>query len=459
MGKKIPAILFILSTLLGCGGNDNLTESQILAQSIKEGSVVVQRDGMEVAAISTMSVLGSLALADSNDLSRTIQSKAVQTSPGFEANCAQAIQAVFDTQFEGAIVVSGSCIAVTGPVCLYNYAGEISFDRLLIGPGRFLVGKFGVSAKVTFPDCSSNIDGAKVEISLRGNASVGDLNILFLNAVMAVSVDTTTGDVFLNPEFLSVVGNFRGLNCLAGLSGGQCFQDGDGDYIDDTKDNCPNVPNRSQSDTDGDGVGDLCDNCPITPNADQVDSDGDGKGDDCLDICAPGLTQCASSSDCPDDLLCLNGCCLGECPINLSPFNLSMTCHEAERLNDSHDIEGSCEAFGHSCNAEGCCEFVSFPEIPQDYCDELDDFGSCNNCFEFDEFGNCLAPTGFCATFFNTVCLVIFVDPESECPPINEELPANFDCSVYGQQVCNDVIGLGLGSKNLTCNGVCCVEP
>ena len=70
----------------------------------------------------------------------------------------------------------------------------------------------------------------------------------------------------------------------------------DGDTIDDTMDNCPEVANQDQTDTDNDGLGDACDddddndgdldgddNCPLTPNPGQEDNDGDGIGDACDD--------------------------------------------------------------------------------------------------------------------------------------------------------------------------------
>jgi hypothetical protein len=71
--------------------------------------------------------------------------------------------------------------------------------------------------------------------------------------------------------------------------------DSDGDGREDTKDNCPLVPNNDQLDADSNGKGDACedfdrdgftnvtDNCPNIPNRIQEDADGDGKGDVCDD--------------------------------------------------------------------------------------------------------------------------------------------------------------------------------
>lgn len=84
--------------------------------------------------------------------------------------------------------------------------------------------------------------------------------------------------------------------------------DNDGDGVDDGYDNCPGVPNPSQTDADGDGIGAACDandndfdndgvidsedNCPTVANPDQnpavcVDSDGDGIVD-IIDNCPNG---------------------------------------------------------------------------------------------------------------------------------------------------------------------------
>ena len=57
--------------------------------------------------------------------------------------------------------------------------------------------------------------------------------------------------------------------------------DNDNDYIGNACDNCPNIAKVNQVDSDGDGVGDICDNCPTVANADQKDSNNDGIGDAC----------------------------------------------------------------------------------------------------------------------------------------------------------------------------------
>ena len=64
-------------------------------------------------------------------------------------------------------------------------------------------------------------------------------------------------------------------------SAGPTSGDADGDGVGDDCDDCPTVPNASQTDTDGDGIGDACDDCPDIANAVQVDSDGNGIGDAC----------------------------------------------------------------------------------------------------------------------------------------------------------------------------------
>jgi hypothetical protein len=70
--------------------------------------------------------------------------------------------------------------------------------------------------------------------------------------------------------------------------------DGDGDGVADSIDNCPVDANTTQLNTDGDAQGDPCDldddndtksdgldNCPLVANADQLNTDGDSQGDAC----------------------------------------------------------------------------------------------------------------------------------------------------------------------------------
>jgi FG-GAP repeat/Thrombospondin type 3 repeat len=74
--------------------------------------------------------------------------------------------------------------------------------------------------------------------------------------------------------------------------------DQDGDGVIDSADNCPTVPNPTQTDGDGDGVGDACDNCPVTANADQADADSDAVGDvcdSCVNAANPRVTPDAGS--------------------------------------------------------------------------------------------------------------------------------------------------------------------
>jgi hypothetical protein len=139
------------------------------------------------------------------------------------------------------------------------------------------------------------------------------------------------------PTSISVGSMFAAEVTVVGLC-----QDDDEDGIDDSVDNCPEVPNFEQvntdaGDQDGDGLegeddidgmdndgdtlvdedpqgdpeGDACDddddndtipdsddNCPLFPNADQTDSDGDGMGDAC-DEDSDNDTIPDSNDNCP----------------------------------------------------------------------------------------------------------------------------------------------------------------
>ena len=60
--------------------------------------------------------------------------------------------------------------------------------------------------------------------------------------------------------------------------------DRDGDGVQDTVDNCPNIANPAQYDADSDRVGNSCDNCLTVVNPLQEDTDEDGVGEGC-DVC------------------------------------------------------------------------------------------------------------------------------------------------------------------------------
>ncbi|HKQ48756.1 MAG TPA: thrombospondin type 3 repeat-containing protein [Phycisphaerae bacterium] len=71
------------------------------------------------------------------------------------------------------------------------------------------------------------------------------------------------------------------IDCDSNGTSDMCEPDADTDGLIDACDNCPSVPNSTQTDTDTDGVGDACDNCVIAPNPGQEDCDSDGVGDAC----------------------------------------------------------------------------------------------------------------------------------------------------------------------------------
>lgn len=80
-----------------------------------------------------------------------------------------------------------------------------------------------------------------------------------------------------------------------------CDADDDEDGILNLADNCPDIPNKSQTDGDADGAGDLCDNCAPTlfrsdmANPDQANADGDLFGDFCDPCPEDPLNDCPTS--------------------------------------------------------------------------------------------------------------------------------------------------------------------
>ncbi len=131
-------------------------------------------------------------------------------------------------------------------------------------------------------------------------------------ALLASACNQTAGDECTDDTTCSV-----GLVCEAGtcVEGVDCTDNaacGEGE-ICGAGGTCVSVEN----DQDGDGVADDADNCPAVSNPDQVDTDEDGTGDACEDIVAPG--DCADSSECALDEVCVEGLCeLVECSLAAS---------------------------------------------------------------------------------------------------------------------------------------------
>lgn len=126
------------------------------------------------------------------------------------------------------------------------------------------------------------------------------------NGITAACDDTTKECTFTMPaNNVSVTANFQD----AGST------DTDGDTINDSADNCPDVANTNQENMDGDAYGDACDddkdgdgtvnstdNCPDVVNADQADTDSDGIGDACDSLTDSDGDGVADSADnCPND--------------------------------------------------------------------------------------------------------------------------------------------------------------
>jgi hypothetical protein len=161
--------------------------------------------------------------------------------------------------------------------------------------------------------------------------------------------------------------------------------DGDGDGVFDTTDNCPNQSNPSQTDFDGDLIGDACDNdgdndgipngsdlCPQTANGNWYlngDPDGDGLGRAC-------------DPDNDNDGVPDNG---GPSPCDGATVNCDDNC--VEDYNPTQ-FDGNHDGFGDACDPDqdgdglyvedDNCTFVYNPDQANADGDEYGD--ACDDC-------------------------------------------------------------------------------
>ncbi len=152
--------------------------------------------------------------------------------------------------------------------------------------------------------------------------------------------------------------------------------DTDGDGHLDFEDVCPDDADPAQADGDGDGDGDVCDNCPSVPNDDQEDSVGNGVGDACR--------FCEGSEDCPDDLICHQGHCVG--------------CVTSSQCGDQVCFDGSCV----DCSATLSCGGERVCNVP---------IGVCQECLvnvDCDAGEACVAGRCLAQCMFDTDCAGAF---------------------------------------------------
>jgi len=442
-------LLGILVSFLGCKSGNNLSPADQLQQTKNEGIATSQFNTVAAASITVVSVMNAMGLAKEGDLEHTIQSPAVKSLQIPNVVCAPQMEVSLQRPPRGAVTVNGRCMATEAQDCSYQFSGNVSFNRLMNDQDKLMSGVLGVIMTVTFPGCNPDLTKAKISLQSSGLLGIEDLVIQNITATFGGDVPGTTAiDPIL--ESLFGISAYNGLRCVSTVASSNCFFDQDGDLVDDAIDNCPQVPNPSQTDTDGDGIGDLCDNCPVTANIDQADSNGDGKGDACVHICGAGITVCDTAADCPAEQGCsANGCCV-DCPFEFT----QLTCREAEAINADAGISGGCETFGHSCDATGCCRPAPIPDPLLDYCDDSQDIDGDG----FPDVGTCAGGFGFCFdNFFATICFVFPPGPDNNCPEVYPDAFIGVDCSEQGQLACDNLIGSNLVGKDTRCNGSCCV--
>ncbi|HEV8202087.1 MAG TPA: thrombospondin type 3 repeat-containing protein [Candidatus Polarisedimenticolia bacterium] len=147
--------------------------------------------------------------------------------------------------------------------------------------------------------------------------------------------------------------------------------DMDQDAVGDACDNCPFTPNLNQPDTDNDGVGDACDNCPNQANPDQRDTDHNGVGDACDEPCFGG-------TDPDNDGF---GVC-DNCPTIPNPSQsdadadgVGDACDNCPGIPNATQADDDLDGIGNLC--DNCPGFANSSQVDVDG-DGLGD--ACDNC-------------------------------------------------------------------------------
>ena len=268
--------------------------------------------------------------------------------------------------------------------------------------------------------------------------------------------------------------------------------DRDQDTVADAIDNCPDTPNKEQTDSDGDGVGDACDNCPSYANREQANQDGDDWGDacdptpneagTCADVtCNPAVENacaawgfsclvegfgsarctkdCTSDADCPKPFACTEDGRCG-CDDSVDPLPVCASCTSAADcrdplpaceapLNDGDlmctrgcTVDGDCPE-SYFCHDQRClCELKRPPECQTIVCQ---DAGQCTAA----DLTICARIDGFDETVCTRPCSTASDCPEAyECenslcvcrqdPPVTYECPMG-QCTSGSQ--CRDELG------------------
>jgi Thrombospondin type 3 repeat len=148
------------------------------------------------------------------------------------------------------------CLSGTGPeVCGWDVYVSTSAPTIVLqsfsaDPNSDVIGAI-----------SGNVLRANGGNPINGETGVHRIGTVFVSATTTGTV-SVSGNLYVTASLAAAPVDTG--NVLANAVVGSNDLDGDG--ILDSADNCPSVPNPTQTDADGDSVGDVCDNCVNVAN-------------------------------------------------------------------------------------------------------------------------------------------------------------------------------------------------